>query len=111
MSSVAISAPSTCEIASGDYRPTWEPTFDPDPIDAAFWSGFRLGTEDEDADPPAEMGPRERFHFIAGRLSGWQLSDAGREWIEWLESIAPGPGDDWPDSERIRAVGIFRAGE
>jgi hypothetical protein len=60
-------------------RPTHDFAARPSPCDEAFWAGFTLGLDREDAAAPSHFTPRQARAFDAGRAAG------SREWERRLD--------------------------
>ena len=74
--------------------PSWDaPSFEPEPIAAAYQLGYELGLAGEYPSPPAHLSEREAFHFNAGRLAGFIASPDGVAWYRDLETLEDRPAD------------------
>ena len=84
-------------------------------VDEAYYLGFRLGLEGEDA---RASDPAEAFDFTCGRLAGFALSREGLAWQRELDRLAEvremeermerafGDPCDWAsDGERMEVMG------
>lgn len=88
-----------------EAKPTADYRYEPSDEDDAYRAGFMLGVDGECAGPPAHYTDRQKYHFGCGRLSGWQQSEEGQDWIADMEALrdrASSPEDAWHDAELCR---------
>lgn len=98
--------------------PTAGPDFTPTAESEAYWAGFTLGLAGEFPEPPADFAGLRRADFIIGRVDGLmalirrereEQLEIDRRAAERRDEAFTLPGEGWPDSERIEAVGCIEA--